>query len=266
MKMLLALLLLLAPLSAFAQEGGSISIPIKDYERLKKLEEGDAQKQYWKMSFEQILSKENNNFANAWGLYEFWVQRTIYLDGTVNGSSVDKIVDQIETLGKIGEAPITLVIRSGGGGVLEGMTLVNRMKASPVPVNTVCDSYAMSMAAVIFAVGNQRVATEGCIFMLHDVSVGAPGGQTMEHVKWTETVISIENQLIGILADASGLDEREVRTLMEYETFWTGEEAHRLGFADEYRAFSKEIAARDIPHDLLPLNRAKANFDRKLSK
>lgn len=255
-----------APALANPSSDGAISIPLKEYERLKNLEEGDQKKQYWKMTFEQILQKENNRYASAWELYEFWVMRRIYLKGAVTSASTSKIIDQIEVLNKTGATPITLVIQSPGGDVLSGLSLVNVMKRSVAPVNTVCDNFAVSMGAVLFAVGKHRVADEGCIFMIHDVAVGAPGGQTMEHVKWTETVIEIENILIDILADSSGLSTKDVRTLMEYETFWDAEDTYRLGFADEFFFFSKNKEEHKIPEDLLPINRMKTNFNEKLSK
>lgn len=261
-----AVLLSLSTAHGFAAEEGAISIPIKEYERLKEYEEGDQKKQYWKMTFEQILSKENNNYTKAYELYDFWVLRNVYLDSGVDRSSVARLTAQIHTLNKIGTTPITMYISSPGGGVLEGLSLINVMNHSIAPINTVCDSYAFSMGAVLFAVGKHRVSTEGCAFMIHDVGVGAAGGQTMEHVKWTETIINIETQLVDILSKATGYDHKEVRSLMEYETFWNGEETFRLGFADEYYPMIRKRMERDIPEDLIPLNRMKKNFNEKLTK
>ena len=253
---------------AFAAGGddGAISIPLKEYERLKDLEEGDKKKQYWKMSFEQILQKENNNYRSAWEKYEFWVLRRIHLDTSVNPSSVTSVITEIETLNKVNNTAITLIISSPGGSVLDGLRLVNVMNKSLAPVNTVCDDFAVSMGAVIFANGRQRVADQGCIFMIHELSVGSPGGQTTEHVKWTETVIDIETMLVDNLSVNSGLSTKDVRKLMEYETFWSAEEVYRLGFADVYYQTTRSVPPRTIPNDLLPINRMKDNFNEKLDK
>jgi len=266
--MIVGLLALLPSLSsAQVKTEGAITITVQEYERLKELEEGDKRKQYWKMSFEQILEKENNNYAAAWDKYDFWVLRNIELAGTVDDSSVRRLIGEISTLNQISKTePITLTINSGGGGVLSGLSLVNAMELSTAPVNTVCDGFAFSMAAVTFIAGSVRTANEGCLFMIHEVAVGAGGGQTREHVKWTETVIDVEALLVDIMSRRTGLDYAELQTLMEYESFWTAEEMVRLGFADVSIHPIHLAPERDIPEDLLPLTRMRENYNQKLQK
>lgn len=249
-----------------AQENASITISVKEYERLKELEEGDKKKQYWKMTFEQILEKENNNISKAWDVYEYWVLRTVRLDGEVSGGSIESLVSEIEVLNQISAEPITLVVNSPGGSVLAGLNLVNAMESSPAPIHTVCDAWAMSMGAVIVAAGDHRTATEGCFFMIHEVAVGAPGGQTIEHIKWTDSVINVEELLVGLLAKYSGLAAPDVRALMQYETFWSGEEATRLGFFDQYVSGGRDREPRVLPDDLRPENRMKRSLADKLNR
>ena len=243
---------------------GAISIPIKEYERLKEIEEGDKEKQYWTMSFEQILGKVNNDRAKAVDLYEFWVERKVELNGAVNGSSADYVISIIRTLNEISEVlPITLIVNSPGGSVLDGLEILNAMDNSRAQVDTVCDTWAMSMGAIIFAHGTWRKAEPGCIFMIHEVGVGAQGGQTFDHVKWAETIIQVEDVLVQYLMADSGLDYDEVQTLMEYETWWNAQETKDLGFADEVLSLHFKEAI-DIPENLLPANRMRKNFDKKL--
>jgi ATP-dependent Clp protease protease subunit len=262
--------LMFYPSSAYSQSAAStITIPVSEYERYKKLEEGDQKKQYWKMSFEQILQKENNNSSRAWGLYDYWVLRNVYLNGNVNDSSTSKIISQISTLSEVDTTPVTLVINSGGGGVFAGITLINAIHNSPVPVNTVCDGMAFSMAAVILASGSHRTANVGCSFMIHEVSAGAPGGQTMEQIKWATTILNVENILINMLAEASGLSYDGVQRAAEYETFYNAEETALLGFVDSVVGKSKTSkvpGSRPFPEELDPLLKMNEDLKRKLTK
>lgn len=249
---------------------GTITIPIKEYEQLNKSIEADKDKQYWNMTFEQILKKENNNYSNAWGMYEFWNLRVVRLNDQVTENSVDVIIRQISTLNEIDATkPITMVIDSPGGAVFAGFNLINAMNSSSAPVNTVCDGWAMSMAAVAFANGANRVANSGCVFMIHEVGSGAPGGQTTDHIKFAETIINVENILAKILSDNSGLSLKDVRTAWEYETFYNAEETVLLGFADEVGSRSKResvAGSRTIPDFLLPVNKMRESFNERLTK
>lgn len=258
------------PAAAEPITNGTITISISEYEKLTKAEEAKKKDQYWNMTFEQILDKEGNNYTRAWEKYEFWVLRRVHLKGVVNDSSVDTLANQIETLNRIGMVkPLTIVIDSPGGGVLAGFRLLNAMNNSTVPVNTVCDGWAMSMAAVVLAYGSHREVNKGCVFMIHEVGTGAPGGQTTDHIKWAETVINVENILASILAESSGLSVKDVRAVWEYETFFNAEETVRLGFADEIIPTgnpSQVPGSRTVPEDLLPLNKMRKSFDERLTK
>lgn len=270
-KLLLAavgVMLAVAPVHVMAEPapGSTITISLSEYEKLKDQVEGAEKKQYWRMTFEQILEKEGGQEIRALEKYDYWVRRHVYLRGDVNGSSAKDIASKIDVLNQVGDAPITLYITSPGGGVYEGLTLYNAMMASAAPVNTVCDSMAASMAAVLFSAGRQRTAMPDCHWMIHEVGTGGgPGGQTVEHMKFADRIVDVENMLVDILADNSGLTAKEVRQLMEYETFYDSDEIYRLGFADEVLPGSIVRAARDIPEDLLPKNRMAKNLMDRVS-
>ena len=258
------------PAAAQTETSGTITIPIKEYEALKKSVEADKEDQFWNMTFEQILDKENNNYARAWEKYEFWTLRHVRLDGPVNDNSVSVLTAKIVTLNEIdSEAPITMYIDSPGGGVLSGLNLINAMNSSKAPINTVCDGWAMSMAAVILSNGVYREANQGCIFMIHEVAVGSPGGKSTEHLKWTSSVVDVENILAGILSENSGLSVKDVRIAWGYETFYNAFETVELGFADVVTAISKstkKVGSRSLPIHLLPENKMRETFEERLTR
>lgn len=268
MRYVLTLLAFLA-FPAFANEG-TITIPYKEYEEMKKAIEADEGKQYWNMTFQQILDKERGNEKKAWGLYEFWVLRRVYLEGPVNGGSVSKAIDAFRVLSEIDtKKPIELVIRSPGGYVFDGLQLYNAMMTTEPPIHTVCDGLAMSMAAVILSAGDHRVARDGCIFMIHEMAGGAPGGQTTEQIKTADIYMSLENILTRILAENSGLSMADVRTLWALETWWNADEAKRLGFVDEVlsgKPRALAMGSRSIPEGYLPNERVVRHITERLGQ
>ena len=267
-KLLLAATLAMFVAPAVAVESiGTVTIPYKEYEALKQATEAVKEDQYWNMTFLQILDKDNNNYKVAWDKYEFWSLRRIYLDSAVSGGSAEAVIEKIETLNLIDARPITLVVNSPGGSVFDGFEILNAMNNSTAQINTVCDGWAMSMAAVIFANGSHRMMNQGCIFMIHEVATGAPGGQTTTHIKFAETVINVENVLAEILSENSGLSVKDVRRVWEYETFYNAYETVALGFADKVIGTTKRSAAEHtIPDILLPLNKMRRTYEERLTK
>lgn len=260
--LLLATAVAIAPFSAFAEEvthsggSGTITISLDEYEKLKKASEADEDDQYWNMTFQQILDKENGNRTKAWTLYEFYVLRTVHLGGPVSDSSVRTLVENFRVLGEIdAEKPITIIINSPGGSVFAGFNLYNAMMSAPTPFTTICDGMAASMAAVILAVGDHRIANDGCVFLIHEMGGGGPGGQTTDMLKTADWFMTIENVLTQILSENSGLSWADVRRVWEYETFFNADETLALGFVDEVVSDKpRELAegTRGVPETLLP--------------
>lgn len=242
---------------------GEITIPYKDYLQMKEAVEAKEKNRYWDMTYQQILEKKGGDQDQAWKIYDYWVLRNLYVNGTIT-SAWDTIAD-IHILNEIDPSlPITININSGGGSIFGALNLYNAMMSSPSPIYTVCDSIALSAAAVLFAAGDVRVAEPGCSWMIHEVAVGANDGQTTQHIKWAETVIDVERMLVDILSDHTGLSVQDVHAISEFESFYSGEELLELGVADMLRT-SPVVDRRELPDHLLPKNRMKKNFEDKLN-
>lgn len=271
MKTLLAAAALVAVASSSwaAESDGTVTIPVKEYEALKKAVEELDTKNYWNMTFQQILEKEKGKVDEAWELYEYYVLRTLYLDGQVSAGAVDKLIGDIRVLGEIdGAKPITMVINSPGGSVFDGLSLYNAMMASAAPVNTVCDGIALSMAAVLLSVGHHRTARDGCVFMVHEAGGGSVSGQTTQQIKTADFYISIENVLLQILSENSGLSIADVRRVGEFESFYNAEETRALGFVDEVvggKPRQMPAGSRAIPDDLHPRKRIARQISERMA-
>lgn len=232
----------------------------------EKTEQTDSP-HYWTMTYEEILASEDGNPSKAWNLYDFWVLRHLYLEGVVSDAVVHTLSDKINVLNEISDEPISLVISSPGGSVFSGLMLYNSMMTSKAPVNTVCNGMAASMAAVLLTAGVERSANPGCLWMVHEIGAGrAPGGQTTDFIKWADFAVELENNLYRIVSVNTGLSMTEVETLGNYESFYSAEDLVRLGVVDKVLGRSKTVAKRDIPEDLLPVNRMTKNISEKINR
>jgi ATP-dependent protease ClpP protease subunit len=145
-----------------------------------------------------------------------------------------------------------------GGSVVEGLTIYHDLKALK-PVMKI-DGVAASMGAIIPLAGKRIEISRHSKMMLHRVSAGAYGDpdQMEEQVKQAR---EWETELVGIIAERTGMKEEEVRkTYMNTgKDIWlTAEQAKKAKLADEVVKGSllRSVPEKDLekakePEDIL---------------
>lgn len=133
------------------------------------------------------------------------------------------------------DRPITLLINSGGGAVVDGLAIYDVMRALPCPVNTVCVGEASSMASLLFAAGARRSMLPSATVMIHDPLIGGSGvtGSALSVEAMTSRLMLIRQQIAKILARHTGHSVEEVLDKTARDTYFDAEEAVRWGLADE---------------------------------
>lgn len=207
----------------------------------------------------------------AWESYEFLILRTVYLTGNIDDGNIDKLIRDISILNGLDqEKPIKIKINSPGGNVYAGLRLHSVLNEITAPIHTVCDGMAMSMAAVILVLGDHRIANQGCHYMIHPPSsMGSDGVSTpTSYVQKTDHLLGIQDILIRILSENSGLSEADIRSMFEFETFYTAEELVELGFADEAvtPTAREKPGSRKIPEHLVPKTRIIRHLTEELNQ
>jgi ATP-dependent Clp protease protease subunit len=100
--------------------------------------------------------------------------REVYIYGVIDENSAPVAAKQILELGK-DPSPITILINSPGGSVLDGAAIISAMQAARGPVNTVCVEICASMAAMIHSYGTQRLMIDRSFIMFHPATGGVEG-------------------------------------------------------------------------------------------
>lgn len=178
---------------------------------------------------------------------------TLMLFGVIgdefDGLDAATIVQEIRSLGDVDV--IHVLINSPGGFVDEGLAIYHELATNPAPVDIEITGVAASMASAIAMAGDPvRIAENGMI-MIHDpwnVAVG----DAEDLRKAAETLEKFGDSLAAIYARKTGLDEDEIRQMMNEETWLDAEEALEKGFVDEIIEPSKAAAFADI--DVSELN------------
>lgn len=157
------------------------------------------------------------------------------------GVSAKQFLEQLRLLGD-GITTINLSIHSPGGEVLDGWAIYNALKMHPAKVVVTVKALAASMASVIMLAGDTIRIPKNAYVMIHRVSGGAYGDA--DQVKqMAEVIAKLEDGIVSAYAERSGLSEKEIRQMMDVETWLDGSEAVNKGFADELLASSKTTAS-----------------------
>ena len=134
----------------------------------------------------------------------------------------------LKKLGPIDD--LTVSINSGGGDVFDGLAIYNALRASTARVTVRIEGIAASIASVIAMAGDEIAIPEAAWIMVHDPHAFVAGTET-DMAKMADILRGVKKSLVGIYTKRTGLDEKDVETLMTDETWMDGKDAVARGFA-----------------------------------
>lgn len=134
-------------------------------------------------------------------------------------------------LRRIGDGPVTVVINSPGGDMMEGVSIYNRLREHNGEITVKVVGYAASAASLIAMAGDQIEIGAASFLMIHNAWVIAAGNrhEMREVADWLEPFDAAQ---VGVYAQRTGIDRDEIAALMDAETWIPGDEAVERGFAD----------------------------------
>jgi ATP-dependent Clp endopeptidase proteolytic subunit ClpP len=140
---------------------------------------------------------------------------------------------------------LTLHINSPGGAVFEGMAIYNVIRNSDKIVNVIIDGLCASIASVIACAGDSISINANALVMIHYASSFA-GGNAKELKKTAEILSKIDDQLVNIYAERTGLDKSSIKDFLDIETWFTAEEAKENNFVDKILPAAKIAAIANL--------------------
>lgn len=189
------------------------------------------------------------------GLAErLWIEdrhdRILYLDGYVDEDVLHTLILQIckingEDYGIPVEEriPITLIINSGGGNSIIGMSLVNVIQNSNTPVIGVCFGMCASMAFGIFAVCHTRLAVPDAVFMVHDGDVCI--GNTATKVKdYMKLVPKLDERYNRAIAARTKFTVKELDEMSPHDNWFFADELIEMNMVDGI--IGKDVSIEDV--------------------
>ena len=125
---------------------------------------------------------------------------------------------------------ITIRIHSPGGSVGEGLAMYNALRDHKARIISIVDGYAASSASFVMLAGDEVRVHKSSMVFVHNPWTYAEGNAD-ELRKTADDLDKHADAILEIYKDRTGMDETELRTMMDGSVFMLGAEAQDNGFA-----------------------------------
>lgn len=180
-----------------------------------------------------VLKESAQGFSRARIEDEMFDRREVECVGEIDADKANSLCLQLRYLKTIDPgAPITMVINSPGGSVLDGLAIYDVMRAIRCPIRTICLGNAASMGAVLFIAGDQRDMLPHSKILIHDPLIPRTGGSALELKSVSDDLMRTRQIMAEIIADRSGKTVEEVLEATRKDAYMEAEQAVAWGLAD----------------------------------
>ena len=159
-------------------------------------------------------------------------RRIITLFGEINEELSKKMIKELIKLDNISHKTITILINSPGGDCTEGLAIVDAIKMSASPIQTVITGMSASMAGIISVCGDIRMITKNAFWMAHPMAGGTYDYK--QHVKdYIGFLERLDKKMSIILKQHTKLTKEDVEKFTNGQLWLDAEDCVRKGVCDE---------------------------------
>lgn len=162
----------------------------------------------------------------------------------------------VRDLSTISAKTITVRINSPGGDVFDGTAIFNALKNHPARIVTRVEGLAASIASIIALAGDEVQAHANTMFMIHNSWAVGIGDQ--HALRETADILAkIDSNILDVYYAKTGHGKKELKQMMNDETWFTAKEAEERGFVDTIIETQASAQARfdlsmfaNVPEDM----------------
>ena len=157
---------------------------------------------------------------------------SMFLFSEIGGWGIDgqMFADELKYLSENNVTDVTIHINSGGGSVIDGLSILRSIQMFAGNITTQIEGVAASIAGVIALGGKKRTMVDFGRIMVHDPSFS--NVDDMDE-KQRNALNSIREMLIDIFDKNTNIDRAEIDTIMSTETWFDSITALSRGMIDE---------------------------------
>lgn len=171
-----------------------------------------------------------------------------------------------EALEKVDTDNLVVRINSMGGSVSEGLAIYSLLSDFKGHLTTKVDGMACSAASVIFMAGEERIMSESSLLMIHNAWSHAEGDSN-ELRKAADDLEMITQPSVNIYCNKTGLDEKEIKNMMNVETWMDYKLSFEKGFCTNITKDNEaQQSIKDMSKYIKNLVTKNIELENKLSK
>lgn len=159
------------------------------------------------------------------------------------GVTAKDFAAELKTVGNVDT--LNVHINSAGGDVFDGLAIYNQLTQHPAKVISHIDGLAGSIASVIAMAGDTINISESGFVMIHNASGGVLG-EAGDMRKMADLLDKVTGSITDVYVERTKGERETIVAQMNEETWFTGEEALKAGFADAM-VTNLHVAARIDP-------------------
>lgn len=161
-------------------------------------------------------------------------EHIMIIDGAIGESGwfydATSAKDVRNALDGVTASTVRIKLNSGGGDVFDGIEIYNYLKDLDAKVIVEVTALAASAASIIAMGADEIIMKTGATMMIHEASTVAYGTKS-DIQKTMNALEAIDESIVAIYAEKTGKSAKEIRDLIEAETWFTADEAVTNGFA-----------------------------------
>lgn len=158
--------------------------------------------------------------------------RTYKMLGTVTEESFSKFLDAVLVL-KQSDAPITIILNSIGGSVVDGLAIYDLISILTNHVTIIAVGEASSMGSLILQAADTRQMTANARLLLHDGSTGMDDVVARDFDRFASHWKAQRKTFYQIYAHRSGQKPEYFRKKLAHDWYLTAPQALKEGLVDE---------------------------------
>ena len=169
-------------------------------------------------------------------------ENKIYFYSNVNRESVvelNKKIGEIEskslTLSNnldISPPPIKIFINSGGGSITAGISSMDTILRTKVPVHTYVDGFCASAATFLSIVGTKRFISKNSYMLIHQLS-SQFWGKYSELEDQKQNLDLMMDMIKNTYKEYTKVTVKKLDEILKHDLFWDAETCKTLGLVDE---------------------------------
>lgn len=145
---------------------------------------------------------------------------------------------------------IRILLNSSGGDVFQGIEIYNFLRSLENRVTVKVTALAASAASIIAMGADEVIMETGSSMMIHEASTFAYGNKN-DIRKTLNALETIDNSIIDIYFNKTGIDREKLINYVNSETWFTADEAVDLGFANKVDSSSDDVASISVSDEII---------------